>query len=160
MNAELDAQDARLSRGIETMMRATFAKGYHYTNEEAITNVADTLANYNPEMKKALNTYKENEIKIKDIKATLLSAKRAEIYLPKCQVLKLKSDLLRIETEHAQRRSEIMNFIVKTMEAKKVLEKPYTYLTLKKIPLTLKGVRPSVETEEDIDEDLEEDYEY
>lgn len=161
--------NVQMSPGIESIIRASFAKAFYYNDENNFLKIIEALLPFNKEYKipfehdkqiqDILKEYKSTIIQMNRVKDDLFYSKLGEIYLTikKKLDLRIKQDTL--EQNAYRLRTILTTFIIVTMEKKDIMKEEYTMLKLTKLPLTLKGIKGmSEQTDDDEDDDYEDDY--
>lgn len=149
-----------LDPGTVSILRANFAKGFYYNDEDSLLKVADTLVKFDQggRMLDRLRAYRQNLAETEKLREQLAMARRGEAYVEISRLDEIRQEVVRLEASIGQMKTELINFIVSVMESKKLLAEPFTILRLKKLPLTLRGTRGvEAETEE---EEMYEEEEY
>jgi len=144
-----------ISPGTESILRANFAKGFYYHDDESLLKCADTLSQFakDKDIVKKIDDFRSNTIEIEQINQKLKHSRDGEIYLTIQQKNELSDRLVLLKTKVGALKKDLINFIIGQMERKELMKKTYTILTLKKLPLTLRGTRAAGPEEEIEDEE-------
>ena len=149
----------QMSPGTESIIRASFAKGFYYNDEENFLKCVEILLPFDEDKKsqisEILGQYRQSMADMKDIKDDVLSSRAGEIYL----TVRNKADYLirlrDIRQESHRLRTILTSFVITTMEKKEILKEEFTVMKLTKLPLTLRGIKGMKEQTDDEDEDYE-----
>lgn len=153
------ATEVQMSPGTESIIRASFAKGFYYNDEDNFLKCVEALIPFDNDnqIKDALNKYRQSIDEIKHIKEDLMRSRNAEIYLSVRMKTDFMNQVMALEQEAHKLHTILTTFVIVTMENKEILKEEFTILKLTKLPLTLKGVKGMADQTDD-DEDSYEDY--
>lgn len=152
-------QELQISPGTESIMRASFAKGFYYNDKSSLIRCVEGLISYDNrgKMRDTLLRFRGMESRMDEIKEQLSASAAGELYLTIKSRAALRSELRKISCEAERMKTILTGFVITTMEKAKLLQGEFTMLKLTKLPLTLKGTASMEEQSEDIE--MEEDYE-
>lgn len=152
----------QISPGTESIIRANFVKGFYYHDDESLLNCADTLSQFSQDKTiiKQIEDFRAGLNEIKSIKEKMRLSRAGEIYLQIWKQNELADKLTALECKTGSLKKDLINFVIQKMENKKLMAKSFTILTLKKLPLTLRGTRATGPEEEAPEEEeyYEEEY--
>lgn len=157
----MQPEELLLSPGTESILRANFAKGFYYNDEENLLKCVEVLLPFDKKdsMKNILEKYGDTISCIEESEEKMELSKKAEVYLTINEKKKTKEKIRELKKEAQRLRTIMVNFIIVTMEKKDILKEEYTILKLSKLPLTLRGSRGIEETPEEVeDEETYEEY--
>lgn len=150
----------QMSPGTESILRAKFAKGFYYNDNESLVNCAETLSQFvqNETICQKIDDFRSSMVELDSIKEKLRLARAGEIYVELWQQHELNNREIALKVKLGMLKKDLINFTVAQMEKKELMTKTFTILTLKKLPLTLRGSRAAgpeeeVEAEEYYDEE-------
>ena len=161
--------DIQMSPGMESILRATFAKFFYYNDENNFLKIIEAIIPFNKEyqipfendkqIQDILKAYKLTITQMNQLKDDLFNSKIGELYLTIKKKLDLRTKLCVLEQDAYRLRTILTTFIIVTMEKKDIMKEEYTMLKLTKLPLTLKGIKGmSEKTDDEDDDDYEDDY--
>ena len=155
-----NTQQLQISPGTESILRANFAKGFYYHDNESLLNCADTLSQFTNDKTiiKKIDEFRSNTVELESIKEKFKFSRSGELYLTIRQQNELGDRQVLLQTKVGSLKKDLINFVIQQMEKKELMKKTYTILTLKKLPLTLKGTRAAGPEEEVDEEYYEEEY--
>lgn len=158
----MDAQETlQMSPGTESIIRASFAKGFYYNDEDNFLKCVEALLPFDQEdqIKEMLSKYKQSVTDMKDIVQDLNMSRMGEAYLTVKMKRDLRTQLRDLREETNKLRTVLTSFVIVTMEKKELLKEEFTVMKLTKLPLTLRGVR-GIEEQTEEDESAEDYEEY
>jgi len=147
----------QISPGAESLIRASLAKGFYYGDEKCLLNTAESLISFSKEkdIAEKINAYREKTAKLAELEERQRMSRVGEIYLELWKQEEIANEITKLRAAANSLRTEILNFVIKTMESIGIMEREYTYLVLKKLPLTLRGTRGVEEEGEETEEEEE-----
>lgn len=157
-NGKID--EIKISPGTESLTRANLIKFLYYNEHKSFLNIVETLLPFDEsgEHKNLFEDYKMKSSQRSHIITMINLSNKGEIYLTMRQKNDYLNDKLALEKDVENIKTKLVEFVVKTMESKQMMEAEFTPFVLKKLPLTLRGARPEMNLEEEFDEEEYDDY--
>lgn len=147
----------KMSPGTESILRANFAKGFYYNDEEAFLKCVDGLLAFdqNNEIKTMMEKYNQSVSETNGLIGNLNQSKSGDIYLTISQKIEIQEKIRKIKEEMDRMKRIMTTFVMTTMEKEEIMNEEFTMMNLTKLPLTLAGVK-RIEEQGEEEEEYEE----
>ena len=141
-----DSKQIKITPGTSSLARANLAKHLYYNDDKSFLNIVEMLICFDQD---GTNTKNFNDFKSKlshknHVSSMISLSDKGEIYFSIQEKNNMHKEKMEYELALDTLKTQLINFVIVTMERKKVLEAEYTPLTLKRLPLTLGGLRPDM----------------
>lgn len=147
-------KDSQISPGTESLIRANFARYHYYHDIKSLLSNAHILTNFDTSLNANLSAYKVFSNELSHLSEKIRLARSGEIYVMIWERKEIEAGIIKLETDLQTLEIEMARKAIKMAESKKLLDREFTHLLLKKLPLVLSGtVGVEAEDEEPMDEE-------